>query len=227
MSASTATASPAEPGPSSSATAGTSAGPSSSGAPIAAATGASGSGSGSAAGGPPSGPSPVASNPIRPVDSEASGISTSSVESSDGPLPEPTAGSLIAVAFHSLDPESKKHHIKPAVCTSSASLKDITSGASSSSSAAESTPAVTDAFNAAVDLVNFLDEQLSRPPSMGETFTSLVRPASKEMAARIHKAEKKIGRGHVQVPGKMSGWEGTRRVVGAEWNEFVKVFGKN
>ena len=168
---------------------------------------------------------PVSSTPVQPVDSAASGVSASSVESTNSPLPTPAAGSLIAVAFHSMDPNSKQHHIKPAVCTSSASLKDIASGGTNASGAADSTPAVTDAYNAAIDLVNFLDEQLARPPSMGETFTSLVRPASKEMASRIHKAEKKIGRGQVKVPGKMSGWGGERRVVGAEWNEFSKVFG--
>jgi hypothetical protein len=120
-----------------------------------------------------------------------------------------------------------KYHIKPAVCSSSASLSNITSDATSTSSAAASHPTVTDAYNAAIDLVNFMDQQLARPPNMAETFTGLVRPANKEMGARIHKAEKKLDKGSVQVPGEMKGWTGTRKAQEVPWGEFVKVFGSD
>lgn len=86
------------------------------------------------------------------------------------------------------------------------------------------------AFNAATDLVLFLDGQLGRPPSVVETLTGLFRPASAELGGRLKKLGERVERGKVAVPvGTQGGekWDGDRKVIGLEWEEFQGVFGRD
>lgn len=136
---------------------------------------------------------------------------------------------LVAVAFHTLDPSSKQHRLRPAVSTSSSKITSSIIASSPSAASDHSSHGVVAAFNAATDLVMYLDEQLARPPTTGETITGLFRPASAELGGRLKKLGDKVERGKIKVPVGKGGaeWEGDRRVAQLSWEEFGKVFGQS
>ncbi|KAI9632915.1 uncharacterized protein MKK02DRAFT_40288 [Dioszegia hungarica] len=144
--------------------------------------------------------------------------------------PIPTATStqsdkLIAVACYALDPSSKSYRIRPAVASSLSPLAILVATPSTASSSTQ--PGVVACFNAATDLVHHLDEQLARPPNMGETLSGLFRPASAELGGRLKKLGEKVKSGKEKVPVGKGGeeWSGDRRVEAIEWKEFEKIFG--